>query len=105
MIELPWQANRSRQEQGGVTERRMAKARGARVHPRSGAGKIKSDASTDTELLEYKDANKSYSLRGDELLTLLKYAVRQGKEPVFVIYFTDADVTAEIKVMRGQAHG
>lgn len=101
-IELPWVAERSRQVQGGVSEARMAKARGARLHPRSGAGKIKADASTETEVIEHKDARKSYTLKASELEKLLRQAVPQGKDPVFIIYFDDSDITAELRVFRGR---
>jgi hypothetical protein len=53
-------------------------------------------------LYEIKDANKTYTLKGRELLALWKQAVNTGKEPLFVVYFTDADVTATMTIQRGK---
>lgn len=72
------------------------------MHPRSGAGRIKDDASTDWELLEVKDANRTYTLKGAELAPLHRRAAQQGKDATFIIYFTEADVTATITVTKGR---
>lgn len=101
MGEMSW-GPRSRQKMGELTERQIAKKKGARIHPRSGAGSIKDDASTDDVQMEIKDANKSYSLKGSELNTLLKRAIQRNKDAQFIIYFTEADVTATIHVTRGK---
>jgi hypothetical protein len=53
-------------------------------------------------LYEIKDANKSYTLNGKELLALLKRANQEMKEAEFVIYFTDSDLTATITITRGK---
>jgi hypothetical protein len=99
-VNLPW-SPRTRQKDGESTERKIARKKGARLHPRSGAGSIKDDASTDDVQMEIKDANKSYQLKGSELDTLLRRAIQRGKDAEFVIYFTEADVTATIRVTRG----
>lgn len=101
MVDLPWQPA-TRQQQGGKTEQQIAKKRGARIHPRSGAGSIKDDASTDHEQIEIKDANKVYQLKGSELNTLLKRATQRNKDATFIVYFTEADLTATIAVTRGK---
>ena len=98
---IPWPV-RTRQKQGRVTEKEIAKKRGARVHPNSGALRIKHDASDEETLYEIKDANKTYTLSGKELLELWKRSAQQLKDPLFVIYFTDADLTATISITKGK---
>lgn len=98
-IELPWKI-RTRQEQGGQSEKEMARKRGARVHPRSGAGNIKADASDDVTVIEFKDANKSYILKSAELETLLLQAARQNKDAEFVIRFRANNIVATMKIGR-----
>lgn len=98
---LPWKV-RSRQKQGRVTEKEIAKKRGARVHPNSGALRIKHDASDSEILYEIKDANKTYTLSGKELLELWKRSAMELKEPQFVVYFTEADLTATIIITKGK---
>jgi len=72
------------------------------VHPASGALRIKHDASDKETIYEIKDANKIYSLKGKELLALWKRGALELKEPVFVVYFTDSDITATITIKRGK---
>lgn len=98
---LPWKV-RSRQKQGRVTEKEIAKKRGAKVHPNSGALRIKHDASDEEILYEIKDANKTYTLSGKELLELWKRATLELKEAQFVVYFTDADLTATMIITKGK---
>lgn len=69
------------------------------MHPRSGAGSIKADASTDQELLEYKDANKTHTLNGEELLLLFKRGAQQGKDARYIIKFAN-NIIAEIHLTR-----
>lgn len=102
MIDTPWSGHRTRQVQGTYTEREIAKRRGARLHPRSGAGRIKDDASTDDTIIEIKDADRSHTLKGSVLDSLFRRAVRQGKEAQYVIYFTAVDLTATIHLKRGK---
>lgn len=100
-IPVPWKVGRSRQEEGLVTEAKIAKKRGARVHPRSGAGRIKDDASSEDFILEIKDANKTHTLKAADLDALFRRAVSQGKTPQYVIYFQSVDLTATIEFKRG----
>jgi hypothetical protein len=65
----------------------------------SGAGSRKADYSTETELYEHKDANKTYGLTGADLLTIWTYAVREDKNPIMVIDFANG-MTATIQVTR-----
>jgi len=99
--ELPW-SPRTRQKMGEKTEQQIVKKRGGRVHPRSGAGSIKDDGSSDFEVMEIKDANKSYTLNGKELEGLYRRATRQNKDASFIIYFTGADLTATINITKGK---
>lgn len=100
-LNLPWKP-RSRQMDGLASEAQIAKARGARVHPRSGAGKIKWDASDEETLYEMKDANKTHQLSGELLKRLHLAAIQQGKTAEYVIYFTDANLTATIRIESGK---
>lgn len=93
---------RSRQEEGRKTEKEIAKKRGARVHPASGALRIKNDASDKEKLYEIKDANKTYTIKGSEVLALWKRAMLELKEPLFVVYFTDADLTVTMTITKGK---
>ena len=92
----------TRQKEGRKTEKTIAKKRGAKLHPASGALRIKHDASDTEKIYEIKDANKTYTMNGKELLTLWKRGALELKEPVFVIYFTDSDITATINIKRGK---
>lgn len=100
-ISVPWK-NRSRQETGMQTEKLIAKKRGARLHPRSGAGNIKDDASTDDAVLEIKDAMKSHTLQGAALDKLFRRATRQGKDAKYIVYFTETDLTATLTITKGK---
>lgn len=83
---LPWKVP-TRQDEGRSTEKRLLKERSARSHPASGAGRIKHDGSTEAELIEVKDANKSHTVSGDDLKALYQRGIQQGLEPVYVIRF------------------
>ena len=79
----------------------MAKSYSAKLHPNSGAGKIKNDASSETQLLEFKTTEaKGYRLTAEELLAILLRAQQSGKEAVFVIDFLEHGLRAEIKPTR-----
>lgn len=69
-----------------------------RAHPASGAGSIKYDGSTDEQVVEVKDASKSYTLRGAYLLDLFRHAARQGKQARLVVNYPE--VVADITVIR-----
>ena len=71
------------------------------AHPNSGAGSIKHDGHDGECLYEIKDANKSYTLKGKELIELFRRATQQGKYGVMIIYFTQCDFTAEVRIVPG----
>lgn len=77
----------TRQVQGRITERKILKDRGAKVHPNSGAGKIKDDGHDEDYLYEVKDANKTHSISALEIRNLRKRAAQQGKQAVYIIKF------------------
>ena len=95
---LPYKP-KTRQQDGAATETRILRERGARQHPRSGAGRIKEDGSTEDDLIEVKDANLSFSLKGADLLQTFVRATRQGKNGVWVIKFANG-IEAEIRLSR-----
>jgi len=64
--------------------------------------RIKNDASDKEKLYEIKDANKTYTIKGSEVLALWKRAVLELKEPLFVVYFTDADLTVTMTITKGK---
>lgn len=99
---LPYDGVKPRSVQGRIQEKKMAKERGARLHPMSGAGRIKDDASTDDTEYEFKLAGKSHVVKGAELYQLFVRAIRQGKEPVYAVYFDDVDITLEATLTRGK---
>lgn len=98
--DLPYSPH-SRQVQGRRTEKQVAKELGARLHPNSGAGRIKEDASDEDYLYEIKDANKVFTLNAADLMTSFVRAVRQGKDSVWFIRFTNG-IDAEIRLTRGR---
>lgn len=79
----------------------MMKERGARLHPRSGAGPIKDDGSDDHNLYEVKDARRSFTLKAADLKGLMLRAIRQGRNGVMLIYFSDSDMTVECRLIPG----
>lgn len=94
---MPW-SPRTRQEEGRKTERKVVRDRGGRVHPNSGAGHIKDDGSSDTELIEVKDAIKSHTIKASDLFALFRRAAKQSKDPVYVIQFRDHSIRAEVHI-------
>lgn len=87
-LQIPWDTG-SRQRDGRLTEKRTAKELGAKVHPASGALRIKHDASDDEILYEIKDANKTHTIKVDELLSVWKEAAMAEKEAVYLVKFTN----------------
>lgn len=69
----------------------------------SGAGRSKGDASDEDTLYEFKDANKTFQLKAVDLDKIFRYAVRQGKVPVFNIEFANGLVLEGV-VYRGNPH-
>ena len=100
-IQTPWKSKgKTRQQQGTQTEKRITKERGARLHPRSGAGLIADDSSDEATIYEIKDANKSHTLSGADLDALLRRAVAQGKSAEYVVFFRGYDLEATISLKR-----
>lgn len=90
----------TRQVQGRQTERELLTKRGKRVHPNSGAGRIKYDGSDDDEVIEVKDAAKGFRLVGRDLLQFHQHAAREGKDAVWYITFEGLDGwVAEVRLV------
>lgn len=87
----------SRQQQGRSTEKKILRSIGARQHPNSGAGKIKEDGSTEEELVEVKDALKSFTLKAVDLNTSRRRAAQQGKQAMWLIQFPGFILECRIK--------
>lgn len=94
-LDLPWKL-RSRQEEGRVTEKRELKKRGAKVHPNSGAGRIKFDGSDEESIIEVKDATSSFTIKKSLISSLYKDASRQGKQGVLLIKMGEFLIEARI---------
>ena len=96
---LPWRTPDDR-TRGLRREAKVVKERGGRVHPRSGAGRIKNDGSTQEADIEVKSTNgKQFILKAEELRKSWVQAVRAGKEQmVWVIVFEKEGVEAEVTV-------
>lgn len=94
---LPW-APRTPQMKGMSSEKDQARQRGARLHPRSGAGSIKWDASDEDTLYEMKHVKKSHALNGEYLRRLRLDAAQQGKEAVYIVQMEDAGIEVECHI-------
>ena len=70
---------------------KIAKATGGRVTPNSGATPFsKGDISYPNDLLEHKmTAKQSYKLNRADLFKIYNEALKEGKEPMFMIDFGD----------------
>jgi hypothetical protein len=77
------------------------KKRGAILHSNSGAGSIKEDGHDDVYLFEVKDARKTFRLSAAALRATFVRAVRQGRVGCWLVYFSDEDFTAEIRLVPG----
>lgn len=97
---LPYDGVKTPQVKGREREVKMAKDRGARPHPMSGAGRIKDDASDDQTQYEFKSVGKKHTLDGWALDGLFVRAIRQGKTPIYVVEFEDAQIVATITLER-----
>lgn len=96
------------QVQGRVAEKKRAKERGARLHPMSGAGSIKDDASDEDTIYEFKEANRTHTLNSGDLYSLLIRAMRQSKDGRYVITFANglvADIHLYTTKMGGPLNG
>jgi hypothetical protein len=85
---VPWEPA-SRQEQGRRTESKLLRQLKMRQHPRSGAGSIKHDGSGEKDIIEIKDALKSFSLKEVDLRQAFELAARQSKTMMWLIKFPD----------------
>lgn len=83
---VPWEKD-SPQKAGRRAEARAAKKAGARLHPMSGAGRIKQDYSDDQSVTEHKRASKSFTLKLSDVRDAHKNAALQGKTSEWVIEF------------------
>lgn len=86
-----WKAA-TRQEVGRTSERKRLKERGAKVHPNSGAGRIKFDGSDENFIIEHKDATQSFTVNKRLIEALHKEAARQGKDGMLIIQFGEYQV-------------
>ena len=100
---LPYDPRITPQVKGRIDETAMAKERGARLHPMSGAGSIKDDFSTEDTVFEVKSVKSSHTLKGSDLLGLFKRATKQGKTAEYIIQFGDARIEATITFKRTRA--
>jgi hypothetical protein len=81
---MPWRT-KTPQEKGRQTETRILREQGVRAHPGSGSGSIRFDGSTDTDLVEIKEAKKSLHLTLSYLQVLSRTAIRQSKDVLLII--------------------
>ena len=98
---LPWKL-RTAQEEGRRSERRVAKQVGARLHPNSGAGRIKNDFNDgETEYEAKLTARKTFTLNARSLKDSWIAALRQGRTGmVWLIEFPDIVVEVHVKPKR-----
>lgn len=87
-----------------MTEAKILKQRGALVHPNSGAGAIKDDGHDDDYVYEVKDARKTITLNGNEVLATHKRATAQGRQAKWLIQFSDLGITAEMTITQTGTH-
>lgn len=92
----------NRQAEGRKSEKLTLKQRGARAHPGSGSGRIEFDGSTETQLIECKDANRSFTIKGAYIERLWRTAIKQRRQPIMVVYFSDIDLTVEMTIKKGR---
>ena len=98
--EIPWKVD-TPQVNGRKAEKQKAKKYGAIPHSNSGAGSNKNDFSTRETIYEDKNVAKSHTIKGEDLNKLLQNALAQGKDAVYIVYFSDANVTLEATIRRG----
>ena len=96
-----WHKEETPQLKGRRLESGLAKSYGATLHPNSGAGKIKDDASSATNVYEFKTTSaKGYRLDAEVLTAFLQRAQRVDKEATFVIDFLEHGLRVEVTPMR-----
>lgn len=89
------------QDRGRDYEKRRAKQEGLSLHPGSGSGRIKHDASDKDRLVEFKSVAKSFTLNGAYLKGLRDQGVRIDKEAILEVEFVEANITAVITIISG----
>jgi hypothetical protein len=99
---LPYDPNQTPQVRGRKAEKAMGQTFGARMHPMSGAGSIKDDASNDVAVYEFKNVQKTHTINGSALKGLWRRAIKQDKTPMYVIYFEDDDLTVICSITKGK---
>lgn len=101
-LDLPYETNKSRQQKGRDAEKKMGQTFSARMHPMSGAGSIKDDASNDVAVFEFKNVLKTHTMNGKALKGLWRRATRQDKAAMYVIYFEAEDLTVTCHITKGK---
>ena len=93
--------NESYREQSDKRVKKIAKQTGGRVTPNSGATPFgKGDISYPEHLTEHKQTSKaSYKLNKEDLFKIYSEALREGKEPVFMIDFGSIALIGHVKKM------
>lgn len=102
-LDVAWKIP-SRSIQGRITEKKVLKRRGAKVHPNSGAGRIKDDGSDQERLYEVKDAVKTHTLKAEDLRSLRVRAAKQGKAAVYIVKFPGFELECTIFPERGREY-
>lgn len=87
------------QVKGRKAEKPMAKRYGAIVHPNSGAGRIKNDASNGEDDFEFKTAGTTHTINSGEIAKLYRSAAKKGNGAVYVIEFANGHVL-ECRVLK-----
>ena len=102
VVPFPTGADITAQEKGRRAERKVAQSLRTRVHPASGAGRIKADMSNSEEVIEMKHVARSHTVKLATLLSTLQQAQKDGKQARYVVHFTDGDITLDAHIRRGK---
>ena len=91
----------SYREKSDKRVKKIAKQTGGRITPNSGATPFsKGDISYPNDLVEHKmTAKQSYKLNRADLHKIYSEAVRESKEPVFMIDFGDIALVGRVQKM------
>jgi hypothetical protein len=89
----------SYREQSDKRVKKIAEQTGGRITPNSGATPFsKGDISYPNDLLEHKmTAKQSYKLNRADLFKIYNEALKEGKEPMFMIDFGDIALVGQVK--------
>ena len=63
---------------------------------------MKDDASDDEFVFEIKDAGRTHTIKGTDLLAVFERAARQGKQGQYVIYFDNVGLTLTGTITKGK---